>query len=104
MRFPDFETRFADNLYVQKAKHRLFYHIIMKHQPCIFWNSESKQCTIYEIRPSICREYPIHLIGFETFEYFKPFDQRNIAKAKFFIVLCDPKRILTLNNKDIQQE
>lgn len=38
---------------------------ILKHQPdpiygtiCQFFDTEARRCTIYEARPSVCREYP----------------------------------------------
>jgi len=54
-------------MYLKKVKHR--YSLVEKkiddeNYACIFFNTESKQCSIYPVRPRQCRTFPF----WETFK------------------------------------
>ncbi len=43
---------------------------------CRFFDQEARQCTVYEHRPKICREFPTHRCGYYDFLMWER-DQQN---------------------------
>jgi Fe-S-cluster containining protein len=74
-------------LSVEKAKQRFTYHYktkeadeqILRHQRdtiyktiCRFFDTDKRQCTVYEARPNVCRRYPYgNSCGYYSFLKFE---------------------------------
>lgn len=50
------------NKYISVITHEKYTGIFKHKKPCIFQNTETNKCTIYEARPSICVSYPFNAI------------------------------------------
>lgn len=97
----DFEVKYKQNLKIIKKGAFPYYMLLMTEKGCIFFDHESKKCSIYEIRPNICRVFPIIFRGFDFFESFKPISQRRFTSDNFNIALCNAKQLFTITLEDI---